>query len=441
MIEESTTATSEQTAAIGIRGLVITGLVIIGLFFGVFGSWAMLAPLESAAVAMGVVSVDSKRKTIQHLEGGIIEQINVKEGQTVAAGDVLLKLDETQPMASLALFEARYYSELAREARLKAERDNETEIAFPAVLLEQADNPTVQDALEGQQNIFRSRRDAIDGQTAIIQQRIAQIQEENKGLNALLANVSKRIELIQDEMDSNQELFEKGMTGKMRLRELEKELAEVMGERSQHTAAISRNKQNINEARLQITELKTTQLNEVAQELREAKDTLYDLQEKIRAATDILARTEVRAPIAGTVVDMQVTTVGGVIGPGEPLLDIVPTDDTLIIETQIDPKDIDVVVPGLMAQVSLTAFNQRNLRPIEGQVMTVSADRLTDERTGQDYFMARVVLSEDPADVHPDLSLYPGMQADVMIVTGARTTFEYLTQPLSRSLQRAFKEQ
>ena len=441
MIEESTSATSEQTAAIGIRGLVITGLVIIGLFFGVFGSWAMLAPLESAAVAMGVVSVDSKRKTIQHLEGGIIEQINVKEGQTVAAGDVLLKLDETQPMASLALFEARYYSELAREARLKAERDNETEIAFPAVLLEQADNPTVQDALEGQQNIFRSRRDAIDGQTAIIQQRIAQIQEENKGLNALLANVSKRIELIQDEMDSNQELFEKGMTGKMRLRELEKELAEVMGERSQHTAAISRNKQNINEARLQITELKTTQLNEVAQELREAKDTLYDLQEKIRAATDILARTEVRAPIAGTVVDMQVTTVGGVIGPGEPLLDIVPTDDTLIIETQIDPKDIDVVVPGLMAQVSLTAFNQRNLRPIEGQVMTVSADRLTDERTGQDYFMARVVLSEDPADVHPDLSLYPGMQADVMIVTGARTTFEYLTQPLSRSLQRAFKEQ
>ena len=441
MIEESTSATSEQTAAIGIRGLVITGLVIIGLFFGVFGSWAMLAPLESAAVAMGVVSVDSKRKTIQHLEGGIIEQINVKEGQTVAAGDVLLKLDETQPMASLALFEARYYSELAREARLKAERDNKTDIAFPAVLLEQADNPTVQDALEGQQNIFRSRRDAIDGQTAIIQQRIAQIQEENKGLNALLANVSKRIELIQDEMDSNQELFEKGMTGKMRLRELEKELAEVMGERSQHTAAISRNKQNINEARLQITELKTTQLNEVAQELREAKDTLYDLQEKIRAATDILARTEVRAPIAGTVVDMQVTTVGGVIGPGEPLLDIVPTDDTLIIETQIDPKDIDVVVPGLMAQVSLTAFNQRNLRPIEGQVMTVSADRLTDERTGQDYFMARVVLSEDPADVHPDLSLYPGMQADVMIVTGARTTFEYLTQPLSRSLQRAFKEQ
>ncbi len=245
------------------------------------------------------------------------------------------------------------------------------------------------------------------------------------------------MELANDEIDSNKNLFEKGLTDKARLRALQRELAEVTGERSQNIAAMARGRQNIDESRLQITELKTTALNEVVQQLGETQSNLYDLVEKVRAAQDVLTRTIITAPLDGTIVNLKIHTIGGVITNGQDLMDIVPTGAKLIVEAQVDPGDIEVMEPGLKAQVRLTAFSQRNIQPIEGTVITISADRLSDERSGLDYFLARVELT---GEIDKEIELYPGMHAEVMIVTGARTTFDYLMRPVTQSLNRAFRE-
>ncbi len=416
---------------------VTLGFMIIILFFGVFGVWATVAPLESAAVAMGVVSVDSQRKTIQHLEGGIIAALNVEEGQVVKAGDVLIQLDETQPRANLELLRARLMTARALEARLLTERDNKENITFPEELIQKLENKEVAEIIEGQLNIFNARRQAMSGQISIIEQQIKQYRAEIKGLSGLNEAQDEQLELANDEIDSNKNLFEKGLTDKARLRALQRELAEVTGERSQNIAAMARGRQNIDESRLQITELKTTALNEVVQQLGETQSKLYDLVEKGRAAQDVLTRTIITAPLDGTIVNLKIHTIGGVITNGQDLMDIVPTGAKLIVEAQVDPGDIEVMEPGLKAQVRLTAFSQRNIQPIEGTVITISADRLSDERSGLDYFLARVELT---GEIDKEIELYPGMHAEVMIVTGARTTFDYLMRPVTQSLNRAFRE-
>jgi len=214
----------------------------------------------------------------------------------------------------------------------------------------------------------------------------------------------------------------------------------VQGDRGQNLAAIARIRQGVAETRLQMQELRTRRLNEVVAELRDVQTDLFDFSERILSAEDILQRTVIRAPLAGTVVGLSVHTEGGVIGPGESLLDIVPKGERLVIEARLDPGDIDVVEPGLNAHVRLTALTSRNTLPIEGKVLTVSADRLVDERSGESYFLIRVALTGDLAAALDGATLYPGMQAEVMIVTGARTPIDYLTRPITQSLNRAFRE-
>jgi len=423
--------------SLGIKVPVTIGIFIIVLFFGVFGVWAMIAPLESAAIATGVVSVDGKSKTIQHLEGGIIGAMSIQEGQEVKAGDILIHLDEIQPRANLELLKGRFLAVLALEARLVAERDNKGSINFPDELIEEQQNEDVTEIMEGQLNIFNARHQALAGKIDIVEQQIKQFKEETQGFIGLAKAQSEQLELSSDEIESNKILFGKGLTGKARLRELQREMAEVSGEYSQTMAAIARSRQNIDGARLQIIELKTNALNEAVQQLGEAQSNLYDLIEKVRAAEDVLTRTVIRAPVAGTIVNLQVHSTGGVISPGQDLMDIVPADSRLIVEARVDPNDIDVIKTGLKAQVRLTAFNQRNIQPIEGRVITISADHLTDERTGVDYFLARVELI---GKIGEGEELYPGMQAEVMIVTGARTTLDYFTRPITQSLNRAFRE-
>jgi len=426
-------------ASIGIAVPVTVGMAVVVLFFGVFGAWAALAPLESAAVAGGVISVETQRKTVQHLEGGIIRAINVSDGDEVDADEVLIELEETHARATLELLKGRYRAAQALEARLIAERDGLASIAFPGVLTD-ADDLDATELIQAQVNIFNGRRASFEGQTAIMEQRIKQIQEEIRGLEGQIAAQAEQLVLTEDEIASNQKLFDEGMSGKSRLRELQRELAEVSGQHSQSVAAIARAEQDIGEARLQMAELRTKLVNEAVQQLGLVQSELFDLSEQIRSAEDVLRRTIIRAPMAGTIVDLKVHTVGGVVTPGQALLDIVPTGDRLIVEAFIHPDDIDVVEVGLPAQVRLTALTQRNLAPLEGRVVTVSADRLTEPRTGADFFLARIVLDEDPSAALDGERLYPGMQAEVMIVTGARTTFDYLSRPIVQSLNRAFRE-
>ncbi len=424
----------------GLRLPVVAGLLIIALFFVGFGTWAALAPLESAAIAPGVVTVDTKRKTVQHLEGGIVGEILVQDGDRVNAGQVLIRLDETQPRATLDLLRGRQMAASALEARLVAERDGRQEIAFRDWLLAERDDPKVAEIIDAQVSIFNGRRTALFGQVAILNQRILQYAEQIRGLRGQIAAENKQLKLLKGEIATFRELVEEGLATKSRLLELQRRAAEIEGDRSQNRAQIAAARQSIAEVRLRITELQADMISEVVQEIRDVQSELFDLAERIRAAEDVLRRTEIRAPQDGTIVGLQVHTPGGVIPPGAKLLDIVPRDDELVIEARVDPKDIDVVHPGLRAKARLTAFNQRSLAAVDGEVISVSADHLTDERTGQSYYLARVAFTDDLAEALDGASLYPGMRAEVMIVTGERTALDYLLKPLTRSLNRALRE-
>ena len=249
------------------------------------------------------------------------------------------------------------------------------------------------------------------------------------------------MEVLREELGAQETLVEKKLTGAQRLLELRREEAAIAGNRSRHVAAIARVKQNIAEEKLKILELNTNRLNEVVAQLRETQTLILDLSERIRAAEDVLARTLIRSPLTGTIVNLRIHTVGGVVARGEPLMEIVPLGERLVIQAQVDTADIDSVYPGLVAQIRLTAFNQRHLKPIEGNVVSVSADRLTDERTGVPYYLAQIELTDESLAELGDLELYPGMQAEVMIVTGARTALDYILRPVTRSFDRALREE
>ena len=423
-----------------VRLPVAIGFATIAVFFGVFGAWAALSPLDSAAIAPGVVSVDTNRKTIQHFEGGIVGEIKVRDGDKVVAGQVLIRLDDTRARATLELLRGRQVAASALEARLIAERDGKRKIAFPGWLVKARENPKSRETIGGQVNIFEARRNALVGQTSILNQGIAQYSEEINGLRGQIGSEDRQYELITDELKGLRDLFEKGFAKKPRILALEREAARINGSRSQNLARIARAEQSIAEARLRINELRTEMINQAVAELRDVQSELFELAERVKAAEDVLRRTEIRAPLDGTVVDLQVHTPGGVIAPGERLLDIVPSGERLVVEARVDPGDIDVVHPGLRARVRFTAFNQRSVVAIDGTVTSVSADSLVDERSGVSYYLARVELAEDFAKQRGDVTLYPGMPAEVMIVTGARTALDYFMRPIARSLNRAFRE-
>ena len=426
-------------ASMGIAPVMLSGAAIIGLFFIVFGGWAALAPLKSAAIAQGVVAVETNRKTIKHLEGGIVAVIEVQDGDVVKAGQTLIRLDDTQARVTLQRLKGRTVAALALEARLIAERDGKDRIEFPSSLIANGAEAANAETLTGQLKIFTTRKAALAAQESILNQQTAQLTEEIVGLKGQIAAENTQVKLIRSEIKDVQALVDKGLAKRPRLLALQRQQAEIEGAKSRNTASVARAKQQITETRFRVSELKTQILNRVAEELRTTQTELFDLEERIRSAEDVMLRTNIRAPLDGTIVGLQIHTPGGVIGPGEPLMDLVPSGAAMIIESQVDPNDIDVVHAGLPAQVRLTAFNQRNLSPIEGTVLTVSADRLTDERTGVPYFLARVVLVEDLSQ-NLAVALYPGMQAEVMIVTGERTVLDYIFRPLARSLGRAFRE-
>ena len=269
---------------------------------------------------------------------------------------------------------------------------------------------------------------------------MAALREEEVGLKSKIDAQGSQLRLIGEEVADVRFLVEKELARKPRLLELQRVEAETAGARGENVAMVARAKERVAETELQILDLQTTLANEVVKELREAERELYDVAERLRAAEDVLTRTRILAPLDGVVVGLKVHAAGGVIAPGEKLMDISPSNDRLIVEAQVDPGDIDMVHAGLGTHVRLTPFNKRDAKPLAGRVTSVSADRMTDERTGTAFYLARIELLEDPAAVLGGGALYPGMPAEVMIVTGARTALDYFLQPLTRSLNRAFRE-
>ena len=421
----------------GVAPTVVIGIVVIVVFIGGFGAWGALASLDTAAIAQGRVSVHGKRKTAEHLEGGIVSDILVEEGDVVEAGQTLIVLDDTQSRASFSLLENQYNATAALRSRLQAERDGLAEIPWLERLREGAGS---KDFLEVQQRIFKARRRSLDNRAAIFRQRIAQSRAEVAGLEEEIDAQDQQIDLLEDELGGLGDLVAQGYEVKTRYLGLQRARMEIIGARARNRAQIARVRRSIGETQLEIAELGNAHLNEVMEELRASEARMSDLRERLSAARDVLLRTRVTAPVAGTVMDLRVFTRGGVVGPGEPLMDIVPAGDRFIIETRIDPMDIDVVHPDLPAQVRLTPFSHLATPILAGKVVQVSADSLVDERTGTLYFEARVALDPDQPQLR-NLTLRPGMPVEVMIVTGKRTPIDYLLNPVVTSLRRALREQ
>ena len=417
------------------------GLFILLAAIGGFSLWASMAPIDSAAVAPGLVAVEFNRKTVQHLEGGIVRDILVREGDRVAPGDLLVRLDDTQVLAQLEIARSQYLSSRALEARLIAERDGYREVVFPGDLLAARGDPRVQEAMAGQEQVFSARAKAITGEMEVLQQRIEQLNEQIRGLEALSASKLERIESYKAEIKDFKKLYEKGLTDRLRLREMERLAAELEGERAEHQSSVASAQVQIGETRLQIIQVQRKQQTEVTQELRDTQSKLSDLRERVRALEDTVARTVVKAPVGGAVVGLAVHTVGGVISPGGRILDIVPQDEQLIVEARVSPIDIDRMAPGLEAQLRFSAFNTRTTPTVPGRVLTVSGDRITDPNSKDSYYLARIQVTREGMDDLRGLSLLPGMPVDVMIKTGERTFFQYLIKPITDRLTKAFREE
>ncbi len=424
-----------------IRSARIFGIAIILIFFGGFGLWAYLAPLESAALAPGKITVSGNRRIIQHLEGGIVEKLYVKEGSKVNKGQVLIKLDDTRAKVSLEVTRNEVYEMSAIESRLLAEIYDKENITFSPVLIQNKDSFKAKQVMNNQEAIFIANKKTFEGNINILKQRIDQLKQQIDGTKAQLISTKKQLALIMSELKDVEILYKKKLVERTRLLSLQREEASLIGQRGEAEAKIANLKQKIGETKIQIITLTDTRRKDLLSELRETQQKLAEAKERVKAAQDMLDRTDIRAPLPGTVVDLQVHTIGGVIKPGEDIMDIVPKDDKLVIEANVDPLDIDVVHPGLMAKITMTALKTRTTPTLNGTVTHVSADAFQDEKTGKSYFKARVEIGAGEIKKLAGQRLYPGMPVEVMIITNKLTPWEYFSSPIKRSFDRAFREQ
>ncbi|MGH6905490.1 MAG: HlyD family type I secretion periplasmic adaptor subunit [Geminicoccaceae bacterium] len=425
-----------------LRGPIRAGVLVVGLFFGGLGWWAATAPLAGAAIAPGVVSPDGSRRTVQHLEGGIIREILVDDGSVVRPDDPLIVLEDVQARAGFDVLQTRFHTLAATQARLLAEQAGSGSVRFPDWLVRAAtDDATALEAMVAQRALFATRAKALADRKGILGSRIEQLREEIAGLEAQIRADGRQIELIDEEIAGVEQLYRKGLERKSRLLALKRARADIEGNRAERRARIARSEQAIGEAELQVIAQDTAMLETINEEASQVHAELAEVEQRLAASQDVLKRTLITAPTGGTVVELRFRTAGGVIRPGEPILEIVPRDEELLVDARLAPIDIDVVRAGLPARVVLTAFQQRHMPRIEGTVRRVSADALTDPQSGQRFFEVQVEV--DPAQLAalaPEIKLAPGMPAEVYIATGERTVLDYLLGPLYESLRRAFRE-
>ena len=429
------------TPFLRLRLLAACAFTVVGVFIIGFGLWAAYAPLESAAIAAGAIEAESSRKTIQHLEGGIIGRILVSDGDEVTAGQPLIQLDATRTRASVQMLQMQIWDAQALEARLVAEREGNETLAFPAALVLAArTEPSLAETMAGQVNIFNTRHGLQSSRIEVIQQRKAQSEREIAALRFEAEAATKRAAIIKDELATVTPMVKKGLQTRARLLQLQREQAEYDGRIGETLAQVSRAEQAVGESEAMILQLKNDQFTEIAQNLRDTQAVIFQLRERIQAADDVLARTVIRAPEAGTITDLRIHTLGGIIAAGEPLMDLVPRQDRLIVMAHVKPEDIDLVRPGLEARVRLMAYKHRRVPPVEGVLTYVSADRFVDKETQRAYYTARVRIDEASLHDLPEVEIMPGMPAEVLIKTGQFTVAQYMLRPFLDSFNRAFRE-
>jgi HlyD family type I secretion membrane fusion protein len=420
--------------------LVRAGLIAIVLLVLVVAGWSALAPLGGAAIASGVVKVDMNRKTVQHQEGGIVGEILVRDGAKVQAGQPLIILKDVRVDASNDLVQTQLDAELAKAARLTAEQAWAPEVRFPDELMDRAEDHRIEELLQKERALFKARRSAYDNQLALIRGEIKETQAEIKARDRQMEADANAIRLQREELAANEGLLEQGFVSKTRLISLQRSVAELEGRRGESEAERSRAVQKVHDLQLRAENLRSTMMQEAADELRQTTAQIFDLRERVRPAQDAEERQRIVAPIAGEIVGLRVTTVGAVIGPREAILDIVPDNADLIIEARMRPEDISVVQVGARADVRLTAFRQRMTPTVEGKVIYVSADRMEDKEAHLSYYVAHVRVTPQELKQAGNLHLQAGMPAEVFIQTTARTALQYLFDPITGFLQRSMRE-
>jgi HlyD family secretion protein len=422
------------------RAPMIFGLLVFLIFVVGFGAWAGWAPLAEASVAPGVIKVEGSRRTIQHLEGGIVREILVHDGTKVKAGEVIMRLDVVQSDSALEMQRAQRWALLAQDARLATEAAQARQISFPPELMASGD-PRAMEAVVGQRALFEARAANLNSQTQVLQARVEQQVATISSARGQLASTRQQMVYAKQEEAMRRGLVGQGLGRLPELLSLQRAVAALEGTIEDLNGQIERANAAISESRKQIQSTIDQRTQEASSEQREVRTKLAETEEKLRAAADVATRREILAPDTGTLVNQKVFTVGAVLRPGDPIFDLVPEQDRLVAEVNVQPTDIDVVYPGLQAEVRLPAFKQRLVPFLHGHVTWVAADVTVNEQSRQQYYRAYILIDPDQLSHLRNVFLTPGMPVEAHVKLGERTFFHYITQPLRDSFTRAFREQ
>ena len=433
--EKDPTASDIKTSD---RSIKLVGFAIIFLVFVVLGGWSATAPIDSAALASGTVKVENNRKTVQHLEGGIVKAINVKDGDKVKQGDVLLVLDQTQSLAELSILKSQLAIARAKQARLIAERDKADFIKFPFV---ESDDPRISEVMISERELFEARKASLKGEIGLLEKKISQFETSILGLKASNANKSLLLASYLSEIGDNEALLADGFVNKQRLVDVQRNKDRTEGEIEENQSRIEGLQVQIEETRLQILQYNREFHRDVSIQLSETQSQVFDLEERISTIADKVKRTDVLAPSSGMILGLNIHTVGGVLAPGTPILDIVPEGERLIVEAEVSTADIDRLSIGMDADIRFSSFKSATTPMIDGRLITLSADSLLNEQTGLSYYLARLEVTQEGMDKLGELQLLPGMPAEVLINTGSRTVLEYLLQPATNAISRSMIEE
>jgi len=422
------------------RRLIYAGIGAILVLVLAVATWASLAPVSGAVIAGGSVKVDMYRRTVQHQEGGIVGEILVRDGSKVKAGDPLIVLKDVKVAAATEMVLTQLDGEMAKVARLQAEQAWADKINFPDELLKRANDPRIGEVLRRETQLFNTRRDAYDSQLELIQAQIRDIRHEIAAREAQIKADRDAVKYSRSELESNRKLQREGFISQTRLLALERSLADVEARLGEHQADLAASRGRASDLQLKAENLRTTMMQEAANELRNATGQLLDLRERLRPLEDAGERQRIIAPIEGEVVGLKFTSVGAVIGPRDPILDIVPEDIELIIEARVRPEDINYVAVNAPADVRLTSFRRRITPVVEGTVIYVSADRIEDKQERTAYYVAHVRVTAAALKKAGDLKLQAGMPAEVYIKTAARSALMYVLDPVIGFLGRSLRE-
>ncbi|MDN2481575.1 HlyD family type I secretion periplasmic adaptor subunit [Vibrio agarivorans] len=423
------------------KHILAKALFVIVVMLGGFIFWSFTSPLHSAAIAPGVIIVESKKKPIQHLEGGIIDHIHVQDGDNVEAGDLLITLSPTQAQANLNRLRAQWESDLARLNRLQAEIAGHSEIRFDPRLLSRAGSPEIQSILRTQQALFDKGQSLKDGEIDILEEKIEQARLDMVGLQQRYQAGRASLSYLAEQLSMHKKLLSSGNTSKSRYLDLQREYSQLQGQIADLNAQIGRAKGLVAEAKMELTNADYNRAKDLGEEVQQLERALNETREAMVNAQDVLQRVEIRAPQSGVIVSLNVVGSNAIIAPGDTLMEIVPQEDELIVEALVRPEDIEVMYVGLKTQVRLTAFSFRKTPPIDGKLIHISADRINDPQSGTSAYLAKVSLDQELLkQLDGSISLYPGMPAEVMILLEEQTPFDYLINPLAVASYRAMRE-